>query len=115
MYMANYKKSSKWQIVSSILVVILFVVMYFWGNDIQQYIDGVIGKYTVVNYVQMTRIRNVQQLLLYTQRKITDIAESCGFTSFSQFNRTFNKFCKISPSEYRQSPNDGERLRMFNE
>ena len=71
--------------------------------------------FTVVNYVQMTRIRNVQQLLLYTQRKVTDIAESCGFSSFSQFNRTFNKFCKISPSEYRHSPTDGERLRMFNE
>lgn len=71
--------------------------------------------FTVVNYVQMTRIRNVQQLLLYTQRKVTDIAESCGFTSFSQFNRTFNKFCNISPSDYRKSPNDGERLLKFNE
>ncbi len=59
--------------------------------------------FTVVSYIQMTRIRNVQQMLLYTDMRITDIAETCGFTSFSQFNRTFSKFCNMSPSKYRSS------------
>ncbi len=71
--------------------------------------------FTVVNYIQMTRIRNVQQLLLYTDKKITEIAESCGFTSFSQFNRTFHKFCKVSPSKYRLSPDSTQHLKFFNE
>jgi len=66
--------------------------------------------FTVVNYIQMTRIRNVQQLLQYSDRKITDIAEECGFTSFSQFNRTFNTFCKVSPSQYRSSPGHAGQL-----
>ncbi len=61
--------------------------------------------FTLINYIQMTRIRNAQQLLLFTDNKITDIAEQCGFTSFSQFNRVFNKFCNTSPRNYRLQGN----------
>lgn len=57
--------------------------------------------FTLTNYIQMTRIRNAQQLLIYSHMKITDIAERCGFTSFSQFNRVFNKFNGLSPSQFR--------------
>ncbi len=58
--------------------------------------------FTLTNYIQMTRIRNAEQLLLSTHRKITDIAQDCGFNSFSQFNRTFNKLVGKSPSEFRK-------------
>jgi AraC-like DNA-binding protein len=58
--------------------------------------------FTLVQYIQMTRIQNVQQLLLSTKMKVSEIAERCGFTSFSQFNRIFQKFCKISPSGFRR-------------
>lgn len=61
--------------------------------------------FTLINYIQMTRIRNAQQLLLFTDKKITDIAEECGFTSFSQFNRVFNKFCHTSPRNYKLQGN----------
>lgn len=71
--------------------------------------------FTVVSYIQLTRIRNVQQLLLYTDRKITDISESCGFESFSQFNRTFNKFCSMSPSAYRTQASHIGRLAEYTE
>ncbi len=57
--------------------------------------------FTLNNYIQMTRIRNAQQLLLTTDMNVTRIAEACGFASFSQFNRTFNKHCSTSPSKYR--------------
>jgi transcriptional regulator GlxA family with amidase domain len=50
----------------------------------------------------MTRIKNVQYLLLNTKKKISELAEECGFTSFSQFNRIFQKYCSQSPSEYRK-------------
>ncbi|MFA9377668.1 MAG: helix-turn-helix domain-containing protein [Lachnotalea sp.] len=36
-------------------------------------------------------IKHAQHLLLTTTNKIADIATSCGFTSFSQFNRVFQK------------------------
>lgn len=58
--------------------------------------------FTLTNYIQMTRIKNAQQMLVSTDLKITDICEHCGFTSFSQFNRVFNKLSGMSPSKYRQ-------------
>lgn len=58
--------------------------------------------FTLTDYIQMTRVRNAQTLLLSTGKPITEIAFQCGFTSFSQFNRAFNKFLQKSPSEFRK-------------
>ena len=58
--------------------------------------------FTVTDYIQMTRIRNVQALLVGTQIPITEVAAPCGFNSFSQFNRVFRKHIGISPSVYRK-------------
>ncbi|MBT2291343.1 helix-turn-helix domain-containing protein [Paenibacillus albidus] len=58
--------------------------------------------FTLTEYIQMTRVRNAQQMLLYTCDKISVIAEQCGFNSFSQFNRVFNKLSGMSPSEFRK-------------
>lgn len=62
--------------------------------------------YTLTQYIQMTRIRNVQYLLLNTQKRISELAQECGFTSFSQFNRIFQKFCGQSPSEFRKNSSE---------
>jgi transcriptional regulator GlxA family with amidase domain len=43
--------------------------------------------------------------LVTTNEKISDIAFSCGFSSFSQFNRTFHKVTGQSPSEFRNENN----------
>lgn len=60
--------------------------------------------YTLIHYIQMTRIRNAQYALINTNEKITNISELNGFTSFSQFNRVFRKFCGKSPSDFRKNP-----------
>lgn len=57
--------------------------------------------YTVIQYIQMTRIKNAQYLLSNSNEKITQIAEDTGFSSFSQFNRVFRKICSMSPSDYK--------------
>ncbi len=56
----------------------------------------------LTNYIQMTRVRNAQARLVLENTPITDIAFNCGFNSFSQFNRTFNKFAGKSPSAFRK-------------
>lgn len=57
---------------------------------------------TLTEYIQTTRVRKAQHLLVHTRHKISGIAEQCGFTSFSQFNRIFNKLSGMSPSAFRK-------------
>ena len=59
--------------------------------------------FNLTSYIQMTRIRNAQYRLSATDSKITEIASDCGFTSFSQFNRIFNRVTGKSPREYRNA------------
>ncbi|WP_340022012.1 AraC family transcriptional regulator [Paenibacillus sp. FSL K6-1096] len=59
--------------------------------------------FTLTEYIQITRVRKAQQLLLHTRQRISDIAEQCGFNSFSQFNRSFNKQSGMSPSAFRKA------------
>lgn len=75
---------------------------YVSAHHLSRQFNRVTG-FTFTEYVQMTRIRNAQQLLLNSSEKITDIAAQCGFASFSQFNRIFNKQSGMSPSAYRRS------------
>lgn len=65
-----------------------------------------VTNFTLTEYIQLTRIRNAQTLLVSTDKPITDIAFSCGFSSFSQFNRTFNNFVGTSPSKFRKNKSD---------
>lgn len=58
--------------------------------------------FNLMSYIQMTRIKNVEYKLISTNEKISDIAEHCGFTSFSQFNRIFKKITGTSPSDFRK-------------
>ena len=64
--------------------------------------------FTLSNYIQRTRIRHTQQLLLLTNMKVSLISEQCGFTSFSQFNRIFRKLCLCSPSAFRKKYRENE-------
>ncbi len=59
--------------------------------------------FNISNYIQLTRIKNAQYKLVSTNDKITAIASDCGFASFSQFNRIFNKISGQSPRAYRQT------------
>ena len=64
--------------------------------------------FTLVHYMQMTRVQNAQHLLLSTSKTISEIAELCGFASFSQFNRAFRKFNTTSPSGFRKESGRSE-------
>jgi AraC-like DNA-binding protein len=59
--------------------------------------------FNLSNYIQLTRIKNAQYRLVSSNDKISVISEECGFASFSQFNRIFNKVAGTSPRQYRQT------------
>lgn len=79
-----------------------FISSYYLSHSFKS-----VTGFTLINYIQMTRIKNAQLLLLSTNKKISDIVGECGFTSFSQFNRCFNKYTGCSPSAYRSARTKG--------
>ena len=58
-----------------------------------------------INYVNKCRIEATCRALLNTKKSISEIANGCGFESFSNFNRTFSKHKGMSPREYRNKVN----------
>ena len=52
------------------------------------------------------RIENAKRLLLYSHLRISEIADTVGFSSLYYFSRAFKKLVGISPSEYRENANE---------
>jgi AraC-like DNA-binding protein len=54
-----------------------------------------------VDYVARARFEKARDLLLNSNRRISEIAFAAGFQSLSQFNRVFKKLSGKSPSAFR--------------
>jgi AraC-like DNA-binding protein len=54
-----------------------------------------------VDYVARARFETARDLLLHSNRRISEIAFAVGFQSLSQFNRVFKKLSGKTPTEYR--------------
>jgi AraC family transcriptional regulator len=53
-------------------------------------------------YFLQLRIEKAQSLMQKRSLRIIDIAESCGFTSQSQFSRVFRRVIGVTPRQYRR-------------
>jgi len=58
---------------------------------------------TLTEYVNDLRINQACQLLLETTMPIVEIAERAGFSSFTNFNKSFTKRKKMPPRDFRKS------------
>jgi AraC family transcriptional regulator len=58
---------------------------------------------TLNNFTNRLRLEKAARLLRYTDRKLTDIALNCGFSSSATFSRGFRAGYETSPSEFRKS------------
>ena len=58
-------------------------------------------KKTPVTYLNEYRLSTAAMLLTYSDRNITEIALSCGFTDTSYFAKMFRRVYGISPKQYR--------------
>jgi AraC-like DNA-binding protein len=54
-----------------------------------------------VDYVARARFEGARDLLLNSDRRISEIAFAAGFQSLSQFNRVFKNLSGKSPTDYR--------------
>lgn len=58
---------------------------------------------TPIEYKNQICIRNAKKMLLTEDFSIEEISEKLGFNSTSYFRRTFKKYTKQSPSDYKKS------------
>ena len=59
-------------------------------------------KMTCVEYIKSLRLDKATSLLLETNDNILEIAQNCGYSNLSLFNRDFKKAFEITPSQYRK-------------
>ncbi len=57
---------------------------------------------TLTNYINNRRISCAEEMLLSTNKTISEIALECGFNSQQYFNLVFNNKLAMSPSTYRK-------------
>lgn len=63
---------------------------------------GVIG-ITPIQYLIQYRIEKAAELLLQSDRKVNEIAFSCGFSDLSYFTKCFREMKRCTPVEYRKA------------
>lgn len=58
------------------------------------------------DYLKSIRIKQCTHLLSTTNKKVIDIANSCGYSDMKFFYKTFKEFTGMSPREYRNIHHD---------
>ena len=58
-----------------------------------------------MQYVMHLRLSKAKDMLVTTERSITDVALSCGYQSVNLFIRNFKETYGITPLQYRKKPN----------
>jgi AraC-like DNA-binding protein len=58
--------------------------------------------FTLIEYLNLTRIKEAQRLLKETGNKVIDISEAIGFDHLGHFDRIFKKITKMTPMSYRK-------------
>lgn len=71
------------------------------SSYLSQYFKSKTGM-NFINYLNKIRIGKAQHLLLNTNKKIMDVANSVGFTNENSFSRTFKKYTNTTPKEFRR-------------
>jgi AraC family transcriptional regulator, glycine betaine-responsive activator len=64
---------------------------------------------TPIRYYMRLRIERARELLIYTGRRIADIAEACGFSTTAHFAASYRRVFGTSPSDMRA---EKDHLRM---
>ncbi len=78
-------------------------------NYSKYYISHIISQTFNCNFrvlINSYRISLTQNLLLSTNKTVSEIAFECGFKNQSSFNRIFMKHCGVTPSDFRKIPEE---------
>lgn len=59
--------------------------------------------FTILDCLNTIRIRRAAELIVYSDHGFSQVAEMCGFTSVTHFNRVFLKYVGITPGQCRRA------------
>ncbi len=59
-------------------------------------------KMTVIDYLNIIKIKNACMLLESTDKSIQEISQKCGFNSVAYFSNVFKKIMKTPPTKYKK-------------
>lgn len=57
----------------------------------------------IADHIRELRMKLAQQMLTDSDKKISEVAESCGFTDYNYFTKVFKKINGLTPREYRKT------------
>src|ERR1700677_807021 len=66
-------------------------------------IFGAVSGETLNNFTKRLRLEKAARQLRFSDRRLTDIALDCGFSSSAAFSRAFRSGYDTSPSQFRKS------------
>ena len=55
-----------------------------------------------IDYLIKVRIEKSQKMIVVGSMNITEISQSCGFSSTAHFSSSFSKVVGVSPTNYKQ-------------
>lgn len=61
-----------------------------------------VSRYNFKEYLTLVRLNKARNLLRDTRTPITEISHSCGFHEHKYLIAAFNKYCGLTPTEYRK-------------
>ncbi len=71
-----------------------------------------IAGYTTTGFILQLRMEKAKRLLASTEQAVGDIAMTCGFEDTSYFTRVFKQANKMTPSQYRKTPDSDKQSLM---
>lgn len=61
--------------------------------------------YVLSDYIVIEKVKVAKELLSHTERPVSAIASTLGYTNFSYFTKLFKKHVGLGPMEYRSQNN----------
>jgi len=58
---------------------------------------------TILDCLNTIRIRHAAELIVYSDHSLAQVADMCGFSSVSHFNRVFLKYVGVTPGQCRRA------------
>jgi len=74
-----------------------YISQYYLCREFKKYTNR-----TIIQYINITRVINAQNMIMETNKSITAISNATGFSNLTHFNRIFKEITDMTPSGYKK-------------